>query len=157
MTVGGRHKGSKVNVARGLGWDASIKLWYRTFTNLHPQASFHDAALSQVAEAARNKPDQLQTVACAWHAVGVINPLGAGFHPALQNVTCPAKMSSCEGISDGLICDSQASFAVLRCKDGKFVNMAASCNIAGGKTKCRHPSDDDYTAAIGPDGYAVCD
>lgn len=154
MTAGGRHSG--VTVANGIGWDAAEKLWFRTLTAAQPRSTFKSVALAQVAEVARNTPQHLQAVACAWHAVGVIDPLGPAFSPVLSGVTCPAKASSCDGVMDGVVCNSQAPFAAFRCKNGVSAH-SMMCNLAAGKARCRQVSPTDWTGSLGPDGYPVCD
>jgi hypothetical protein len=139
-----------------MGWEKSSSLWYRTFTQLHPRSTFRDAALAQITEASRNEPEHLQTVACAWHAVGVLDAFDAGVHPALRNMVCPEKATTCEGVADGYVCNSQAEFAAMRCKDGKFVH-ALLCDMSKENARCKRASESDWTATLDAEGKLVCD
>lgn len=159
MTVGGVHSSSHVSVAKGIGWPKARELWYRTFTALRPQSTFLEAALAQVSEASRQGPEILQTVACAWHAVGVF-ALNAETHPALVGLACPTapkstkRGSTCAGVESGAVCNENAPFSAYICLNG---TIAGGAVCADGSKRCKKAAPDDFTATVGSDGWLVCE
>jgi Zn-dependent metalloprotease len=176
MTLGGTHATSKITIANGIGWKAARELWYTTLTNLRPQATFWDAALAQIAVAATKGPETLQTVACAWQAVGGIE-FGLGFNidPRLIGVACqiasdPAKAvdppkatpgsssvtgePKCVGHENSAVCDDAAPSSAYVCKNGGLVGVTLCADLAA---QCKRASASDPTATIGADGALVCE
>ena len=163
MTLGGTHKSSGVAVAKGIGWEMARQLWYNSFTKLRAEASFYEAALTQSALAARLGPAALSAVSCAWYAVGVFElPDMFG-----RNVVCPAgspgsaptpdvkrKESSCDGVSDGVVCNSVAPYSAFVCKNG---GVAGGTMCSDFSKRCRKKSSADWTAALAKNGTLVCE
>jgi len=160
MTLGGTHKTSKVTVARGLGWERARRLWFNSFSKLTSKATFYQAALVQLTHAAAEGLDVLSNVACAWFAVGVLDPTDM----RIRNVACGApppssggggaKRSSCEGVADGLVCNSQAPYSAMICKSGMFSGSVLCQDLS---KRCRAKSADDFTASLAQNGTLVCE
>lgn len=158
MTVGGTHKKSKVTIAKGIGWEASRQLWFKTITGLSSHAHFIDAAHAQVREAAAMGPEVLRAVACSWYAVGVLT-LDATIDPILAALTCeppgpplPSGVTSsrCSGASSGYVCNDGPS--------------AHACNVAlpdvfcaDPAQRCRRASPEDPSATVTGDRGLECD
>jgi len=158
MTVGGVHETSKIAVAKGIGWAVARDLWYRTFTGLHPQSTLFQAAVAQVSHASRLGPETLQSVACAWNAVGVLTLHGL-VHPALEGMACPAPSSprhgsTCEGVANGYVCNEHAPFSAFFCVNGA---IAGGVLCSDGSKRCKKASPEDFTATLGSDGSLVCE
>ncbi|CAN5925200.1 neutral metalloprotease NprE [soil metagenome] len=162
MTAGGVHQASNVAVAKGIGWVAARELWYDTFTKLSPDANIKTAALAQVMEAARRRPDVLQAVACAWFAVGAFE-LAA--NPLLTNLACPApgaaasiterpKSADCQGRDSGWFCSSSVKSSAVRCQGGAAVSDTF---CADPDQTCKKAAADDWTANVGEGGMVVCE
>lgn len=162
MTVGGTHKKSKVTIARGIGWELSRKLWFKTITGLSKHAHFVDAATAQVREAASLGPDVLRAVACTWHAVGVlaldprIDPLlaaiGCGPAPAEPPAAAAAPVAGCNGRSSGYVCSDATPGFAYACNAGA---LPAYC--ADSAQHCKRASASDGAASVGADGVLVCE
>lgn len=87
MTMGGKNPVSGVEVAFGIGWEKSEKLWYRINTQYLISSSNFAQAAAASAQAAKDvglTENEQNIVACAWKAVGVtsgtcgtiVNPQG---------------------------------------------------------------------------------
>ena len=76
MTVGGRNRASGVELAQGVGWEKSERIWYRVATELLLQRSDFAAAAAATQQAARDlgySQHDVDIVTCAWVATGVIS------------------------------------------------------------------------------------
>ncbi|MBX3226002.1 MAG: M4 family metallopeptidase [Labilithrix sp.] len=75
MTVGGTHHVSKVTVAgKGIGWDNLAKVWHRANTTYLSESSDFAAMAKATLQAAADLKlgeDDVNTIDCAWKAVGV--------------------------------------------------------------------------------------
>lgn len=74
MTVGGANPVSKISMPKGIGWDASAKVWYRMNADLLTSGSNFAAAAAASARAAKDlglTQTEQDIVECAWIAVGV--------------------------------------------------------------------------------------
>lgn len=157
MTRGGEHPTSRIGVPK-LGWEHTPKIWFESITHLRPNATLAEAAFAQIVQASRVSPQAVQSVSCAWYAVGVLNPrnflaLDASFCAAPKAAAGP-KPSSCDGRNSGVVCNSQFPSTALQCKDGKLVH-ARMCSSPG--AVCKHPSDTDWTGTLDSAGGLVCE
>lgn len=155
MAVGGVHPDTKMGVASPMGWVEASKLWYRTFTNLHSDSTFRDAALAQVRDIAVTNPKYLQTVACGWASVGVLAPLPnfVGLGGIVCKVPQPPSLTTCDGRGDAVVCNSQFPWTALVCKEGKLDHVIT---CSGYNVKCSHKSETDWTATVDALGYLAC-
>jgi thermolysin len=75
MTMGGTQLRSKVQVARGIGWESLAKVFYRANTEYLLQSSDFKAAANATAKAATDlklSDNDVKVIDCAWKAVGVL-------------------------------------------------------------------------------------
>ena len=85
-TVGGTNDTSQVHVV-GEGWDASLKVWWRFERHdMHSASSFELAAKATIGHAQQVSGANLQSVVCAWYAVGVVDDT----LPRQYGITCDA-------------------------------------------------------------------
>jgi Zn-dependent metalloprotease len=158
-----------VGVARGIGWERATELTYWATTGLTATATFENAALAQIAEAARTlDPAVEQAVVCAWHAVGVL-PSSPEFDNLLGSTVCtppaapspppppgPMPVNFCEGRGDALVCDPAAGSQAIQCKGGFPVpNDVEYC--ADPNARCKSVSATDLTALRTPTGELDCE
>ncbi len=169
MTAGGVHRYSNINIPKGIGWVNARALWFFSFTNLYPAATFRAAALAQVQvanhwyEQGWGK-DNFSAVACSWVAVGVLSPQ----EPSIARITdCTAPTSSspdagttptpkgpnCDGRVDGWACSENMPNTALKCKDGVVVD-GAYCE---GAKACKKAAADDWTATTSAEGVLTCE
>lgn len=153
MTLGGTHRMTDITVAKGIGWDKAQKLWYESFTKLWPQATFYQAALVQTAHAATMGVETLMAVTCAWRAVGVLDAIDV----QSRDVSCPAAapraITNCDGVEDGIVCNSVVPYSASVCKNRKFASTM-HCPHAGQRCKPRSPTDPTATVE---GGILVCE
>jgi len=74
MTVGGTNPVSKTNVAFGIGWEKSEKIWFRANTKYFQQTTSFGAAAQGVLQAAKDlqlTANEINIVDCAFKATGV--------------------------------------------------------------------------------------
>jgi Zn-dependent metalloprotease len=172
MTLGGVHKNSKVAVAKGIGWERARELWYNSFSKLGPTSNYAMAAFTQLAQAAATQDlEVLGAVACAWFAVGVLDPVdlrvravacvgsnpGGGPPPAVTSAPPPAPpagspVTGCKGRTSGYVCNDEPP------------NFANPCNAAATSVYCADPgqrckkaSPTDATASVSADGALECE
>ena len=164
MTLGGVHKNSKVAVAHGIGWEKARQLWYNSFTKLGPTSNFSMAAYTQLAQAFTQGLDVVTAVACAWFAVGVLDPVDlrarsvacVGSNPApppSPPATKPiTSASGCNGRTSGHVCSDATP------------GFATACNAAVPDVfcadlgqRCKKASATDATARVSADGALVCE
>ncbi len=158
-----------VGVARGIGWERATELTYWATTGLTATATFENAALAQIAEAARTlDPEVEQAVVCAWHAVGVLSS-SPEFDNLLGSTVCtppaapspspppgPTPVNFCEGRGDALVCDPAAGAQAIQCKGGFAVpNDVEYC--ADPNARCKSVSAADLTALRTPTGELDCE
>lgn len=138
LANGGTHSFSGVKVAHPLGNEDAILLWYSVVTEGHLAAnsSFRDFANVTLAQAASMKLN-VEPVACAWIAVGVLEPgdVAADYNvsctdsakdggaPALDSGSIDASPDSalpegCGTKADGFYCSSKTNYAGYWCKSG---------------------------------------
>jgi thermolysin len=75
MTVGGTNPVSKTQVAFGIGWEKSEKVWYRTNTKYLLQTSTFAQAAQATMQAAKDlqlTDNEQNIIDCAWKATGVV-------------------------------------------------------------------------------------
>ena len=167
MTVGGTHRKSKITIAKGIGWERSRVLWYRTVTGLSANAKMIDAATAQVREAAKLGLEDAITVACAWHAVGVLD-LDPKIDPHLASIACSTKPAaapvtaprpappagpSCEGRASGFVCSDVTPYFAYACLEGTIAGGIACADVT---QRCVKASTADWTASVSSDGTLVC-
>ena len=165
MVLGGLHKRSRVNVAKGIGWEKGRELWYNSFTKLGPNSTYATAAYTQLAIATTQGVEAMTAVACAWFAVGVLDPVDlrvrdivcAGSNPAPASSTPPAPPASslvggCSGRPTGYVCSDGAP------------GFATPCNAAGVtvycadlEQRCKRASATDATATVDSNGVLTCE
>ena len=158
-----------VGVARGIGWERATELTYWATTGLTATATFENAALAQIAEAARTlDPEVEQAVVCAWHAVGVLSS-SPEFDNLLGSTVCtppaapspspppgPTPVNFCEDRGDALVCDPAAGAQAIQCKGGFAVpNDVEYC--ADPNARCKSVSAADLTALHTPTGELDCE
>ena len=166
MVLGGLHKGSKVAVAKGVGWEKGRELWYNSFTKLGPNSNFATAAYTQLAIATTRGVEFMTAVACAWFAVGVFDPVDL----SARNVVCvgsnptsapppaaPAPPSSasgggCNGRTSGYVCNDGAPGFATPCNASA---MTVYC--ADTAQRCKRASASDATATVGSTGVLTCE
>jgi hypothetical protein len=171
MTLGGLHKGSKVAVAKGIGWERSRSLWFNSFTKLQPNASFMVAAYTQLAHAALQGPEVLSAVGCAWFAVGVLapvelqlrnvacvgsNPVGLVTPPpSASGATSPpatTTVAGCEGRTSSYICTDATPGYAMPCNATLSEIYCADASL-----RCKPTSATDPTAMMDADGALICE
>ncbi len=78
MTLGGTNDTSQMTVSDPLGWDASLRVWYSLVQSraAPPSSRFRDVAFASIALARHGVPGAGggKAAACAWVAVGVLDP-----------------------------------------------------------------------------------
>lgn len=170
MTLGGVHEGSRVAVAKGIGWETASKLWYNSFTKLLPKANFPMAAYAQLALAFTQGPDVHRAVACAWFAVGVLDAVdlrvrflectgsNAASAPPPSSVAPPpgpakpGAPAGCNGRTSGYVCsDATPGFA------NPCNASASTVYCADTASRCKKASAADATATVDADGALVCE
>jgi hypothetical protein len=174
MTIGGTNRSSHISVTNSIGWQRARKIWFNSMTAIPAQSSFAVAALAQFYEAAKADPGALQTVGCAWVAVGVLDPLTA-LDPRITALGCPtligplaapatppppAKLSGssnsgvCAGRGDAVVCDQSAPASANICKNGGIVGTVLCADLA---QHCKKAGPDDWTGSLDADGVIVCE
>jgi len=172
MTLGGVHKSSNLTFSSPLGWVKSRVLWYETFTRLSSQATFREAALKQLAWAAQFDPSILNTVGCAWYAVGALT-LDATVSPLAASLVCPTaapgvdgsappapsgppttSSGACSGHANGWMCDPAAPSAAYRCNGGAAAGTVSCADLA---ERCKPRSVTDPTATVDSSGVLTCE
>ncbi len=84
MTMGGTQARSKIQVARGIGWESLAKVFYRANTEYLMQSSDFKAAANATAKAATDlklSENDVKVIDCAWKAVGVLTGTCATLAP----------------------------------------------------------------------------
>jgi len=164
MVLGGIHKSSKVAVAKGIGWEKARELWYNSFIKLGPNSNFATAAYTQLAIATTQGPEAATAVACAWFAVGVLDPVDlrvrdivcVGSNPAsTPPVAAPPPApsgSGCNGRTTGYVCNDGAPGFATPCNASA---MPVYC--ADTATRCKRASASDATATVDPEGALTCE
>lgn len=171
MAFGLIHQKSGMVLTSPLGWEKAAKLWYATMTRLGQQATFLDAAVAQVTWAqARNDIQGALTIACAWHAVGVM-PLDESITP-FANVVCgdadtsssvvePPKPpptttpdAACAAQPNGWVCDPKAVASAYACNGGSRGGSVLCADLA---QRCKPRSSTDLTATVDTAGNLDCE
>jgi len=174
MTLGGVHQTSNVRVTSPIGWEKSRVLWYETFTRLHEHATFEQAAVAQLAWALRYDPGIVNTVGCAWYAVGAIK-LDARVSPVAASLFCPTDPSAadasappappappppttstsgaCAGHPNAWMCDPAAPPSAYAC-NGAAGGSVACADLA---QRCKPRSPTDPTATVDASGNLECE
>jgi len=104
MTIGGTNSVSKISMPKGIGWDASAKVWYRMNTDLLTTGSNFAAAAAASARAAKDlglTQTEQDIVECAWIAVGVVPGTCKASATTAPASTPPPASSSSSGGSSG--------------------------------------------------------
>jgi Zn-dependent metalloprotease len=123
MTIGGTNDTSGIPVARTLGWDKSLTLWWKTQRQAVTKRStikrLARAQTVSIARASKGKFD-VRSVACAWHAVGAI---GEQLLKKKLRVRCDAITDSCAGKTDGAYCSSSNGGSGYICRRGALTKV----------------------------------
>lgn len=130
---GGVHDSTKVVVSEPIGWDRSIKLWWKTQRHLLTRrATIHRLARVQsvLAQKSRGRFD-VRGVGCSWMAVNALPKEWVG---QKLRISCdgPAP-DACAGQRDGAYCDLEQDHAI-QCSNGHVVSnracTAGSCSVS---------------------------
>gem|GEM_PF-4331635 len=140
MLEGGANDTSRIAVEKGIGWDKSQKLWWKTQRRLlTKRTSIRRLARVQIAMARKSKSGfSGEAVTCAWAAVGAVTPEWAS---SKLGVTCPtaetsarAPRDACTNKPDGTYCAEHSSLAGYVCRGGQ-VSQSLLCPPPN--TQCR--------------------
>lgn len=149
IVEGGTNDTSKMSVADGIGWDKSIKLWWKTQRHLlTPRMTIRRLARLQSGLAKKSKGRfDAEIVACSWAAVD-----GVALEWARKSlkVSCTATgpgtpntgvdpTSYCKGKADGTYCSELDKFLGYTCKGGRVVT---NLECPPPNTICTGPSPD---------------
>lgn len=164
MTVGGTHYG--VDIERGVGWDKSLELWWRTLTSLgkNPYGWLMQTVASrQINEAKRSKwnSSEVETLACAWLSVGVMTEPFVRTLLRLPDVPACLKQrvkpdkpdSNCAGQGDKVVCNRNVPNAASVCRNGKYHHTIQCSHFS---LHCKH-APNNFTASFDDDGTLTCE
>ena len=167
MVLGGVHKGSRVAVAKGIGWEKGRELWYNSFTKLGPHSNFATAAYTQLAIATTQGVESMTAVACAWFAVGVFDPVDlrirnvacAGSNPSSASPPAappappPAEPAAgCAGRTTGYVCNDGTPGSATPCDASAVTVFCADTT-----QRCTKASTTDATATVDGTGVLTCE
>jgi len=171
MTLGGTHSGSGIHVSSPIGWEKSRVLWYETFTRLTEQSTIKEAAVAQMQWASAYDKAILNTVGCAWYAVGAFD-LDPKLSPLVSTLFCPKDPSAidagtnppppgqgpasdrCGGRADGWICDRANRGGALACNAAAMPNTVTCGDLA---QHCKWLTSTDPTATVDATGALTCE
>jgi hypothetical protein len=169
MTMGGTNEVTKVTIpaSEAMGWASSQRLWHVSLYSIDKASTrtLHDFA--RVNTAMASFFSKAPTVACAWHAVGVLEDkdltpfgitcAGAAAPPTPFSPPSPAPITEtniCANHGDHLVCDAAAPSSAAVCKNGVRVNVALCADLG---QACKRTSASDPTATLDADGALVCE
>ncbi len=146
MTFGGVNDAKGGVVERGVDWDIATSLWLGLVPTTivtedqrkngaisFPLNTLRKVALDQIAKAlvlgssrAIFDPNHIaRSVACAWEAVGVLQP---NVIAGLRLTTCRAKKAvDCRSLPDGTYCDEVSPFSATRCANHSIAGAPPQC------------------------------
>lgn len=165
MVEGGTDGNRGVNMRGGLGWDASMDVWYATVTTQPPLTSLLLVAGQQIFRASsrlRKAPvagagldtsdpayAPVHVIACAWQAVGYSyfsQLYGIDCNPTIESTSPLPRFASCSGTQGrAYVCNDAAPYSAYICENGVIAG-SISCSAPG--TSCVHPSETDFTASV---------
>lgn len=152
MTMGGANDTSKIEVARGLGWDKAAQVWYRAQVNYFMQNTNLVQGAQGTLSAAKDlnfTEDEQNIVECAWISVGVLpgqcKPIapapagegakdaGAGEEPgATPTPGTDDGNGAVNGLDEGDDAEFEAPL-LRRRKSGSFCNTVGGAGLPGGQ------------------------
>lgn len=151
MTLGGGI--GRVQVPKGIGFEASRYIWFRAMTSLRqPRSTFRDAAYVQVFEAGLLGRETLTSVGCAWMGVGVLTPTDFG---PWGGIACGdrTRLQGCSQVVNGYVCHETVSNAAYVCRNGAIASGILCKNLSHA---CIPRSRDDREATLTAAGDLAC-
>lgn len=144
IVEGGTNDTSKMSVTNGIGWDKSIKLWWKTQRHLlTPRMTIRRLARLQAGLSKKSKGRyDPEIVACSWAAV---DGVALDWARTKLKVACaqagtdPAAPNACQGKADGTYCSDPDRFFGYICKSGA---VAKGLQCPPPNTHCVGPSPD---------------
>lgn len=150
-TMGGTNAVSNITVKKGFGWDNLSKVWYRADTVYLTSNADYAVLAKATLEAAQDlnlSKDDIDTLDCAWKAVGVVQGECQGLQAQAKTTTdtaptdpsseestggdgagpTPGKSKKTEDADDD---DDDKGAAPASSREGSKTNVNAGCNAGG--------------------------
>ena len=167
---------AKLESDTGVAWGVAVDPRSNAPRILSPSAPVRLGSGAPEADARaffdRYDPSILNTVGCAWYAVGALT-LDASVSPLAASLVCPTAppgldasappappappttaSGACSGHANGWMCDPAAPETAYRCNGGAAAGTVSCADLAG---RCKPRSATDPTATVDSSGALTCE